>query len=114
MDFSMFNKKKRSKMKMENSALKRKTREVDVFIPKLMPGIANGAQPKELKTNIIPRMQRLIRQYQTLPDAESKNSILKELLIKATYEKTVKNNKGTVDRNNFTIEIFPNLLSSKK
>lgn len=97
-----------------NKLLSSRQAEIEGKITELKNKLKEHISVTELKTNIIPRMQRLIRQYQTLPDAESKNSILKELLIKATYEKTVKNNKGTVDRNNFTIEIFPNLLSSKK
>lgn len=62
----------------------------------------------ELVNNVFPRIEKLLNLYPTLSDAASRNSILKDLLFKATYEKSERNTKGTAKRKNFAVEIFPN------
>lgn len=97
-----------------NSLLSARKAETEGKIKELSEQLKEKVNLSDLRNKIIPRTKKLIRLYPTLPDAESRNKILKDLLLKATYEKTVKNNKGTVNRSNFSVEVFPNILSLKK
>ena len=58
---------------------------------------------------IIPKMEHVLEVYRTLPDAKSKNDLLKEVLEKAVYTKTKKCGLHG-DKNDFELVIYPRLF----
>lgn len=97
-----------------NKLLSARRSEVTEKIKDLRDKLKERVNVNELRNEVIPRMQHLLELYPTLSDAESRNNILKDLLTKATYEKTQRNTKGTANRKNFTIKIFPRISSHKE
>lgn len=61
--------------------------------------------------NVIPKAEKLLETYYTLPTAESKNTMLKEVLEKVVYVKTKRCRKKTDSRDDFEITIFPKIPS---
>lgn len=59
--------------------------------------------------NIVPRAENLLKTYRTLPNAEAKNKMLKEVLEKVVYlkKKPARRNKELL--NDFEITIFPKI-----
>ena len=96
-----------------NTLLSARQADIEVKIKDLQEQLKERVTLNDLRNEVIPKTQYLINLYPTLPDAESRNRVLKDLLLKATYEKTERNTKGTVARNNFTVEVFPNIPSLK-
>ncbi len=64
------------------------------------------------KTNIIPNVERLLDVYWQLPDARSKNELIKNVLEKAVYSKTKKNNPNSKVYHPFTLDLYPKLPES--
>lgn len=61
---------------------------------------------EEVRTVIIPKVEHLLSVYNTLDDEKTKNEMLKEVIEKVTYLKTV-NGRWHNDPSDFTIVIFP-------
>lgn len=61
------------------------------------------------KVNLLPKIKQAIEMYNKSTSPGEKNDILKQVLDKVTYLKTVKNNKIS-NPANFKITIFPKLL----
>ena len=59
--------------------------------------------------NVIPRVEHLLETYYTLPDAESKNKMLKEVLEKVVYLKLKRARKKTDSLDDFEITLFPKI-----
>lgn len=70
--------------------------------------LAHKVSAEDLRTKIFPKIHYLLDLYPTLSNPSDRNSILKDLLLKATYNKTERNAKGKGNNINFDIEIFPN------
>lgn len=60
------------------------------------------------KQNIIPKIEKIIDIYYSLPNPCAKNELLKEILEKVVYIKEKKRNKKTLD-DTFTITIYPKI-----
>lgn len=89
------------------NTLDKKSEELQDKISVLLHQLREQKSLSEFADSVLPKMRELLEAYENLPDAQSKNSVLRSLLIKATYLKTEKNKKGTGLNKNFTVEIFP-------
>lgn len=59
------------------------------------------------QSTIIPRIENLLRIYNTLPNAEAKNQMLKQILRRVEY--TREEGGRWLPKDNFTLKIFPKL-----
>ena len=62
---------------------------------------------------LIPKMENIIDIYFKIEDIQTRNELLKSVLEKVTYKKTVRNTKGNALNANFEITIFPKLPKKK-
>lgn len=60
------------------------------------------------QSSIIPKVETLLEVYATLPDASSKNDLLKEVLEKVLYLRTSRGHRNG-PKDNFELTIFPRL-----
>lgn len=70
--------------------------------------IDNELLLNESKTTIIPKIENLLKVYHTLPNAQEKNRMLKEVLEKVTYVKD-RNGRWHNSPDDFEIIIYPKL-----
>ncbi len=78
-------------------------------LPKIQAQI-DAETAKEINLiNVIPKAEKLLETYYTLPTAESKNIMLKEVLEKVIYVKTKRCRKKTDSLDNFEITIMPKI-----
>ena len=63
---------------------------------------------EESKKTIIPKAERLLDVYASLPSAEEKNKVLKEVLEKAVYTKDKRSPRGS-SGDNFELTLYPKL-----
>ncbi|MBU5331451.1 recombinase family protein [Anaerocolumna aminovalerica] len=61
----------------------------------------------ENRSYIIPRVEHLLKVYNSLPDAQSKNALLKEVVKKVVYTKERDGKCKDVDPKDFTIALYP-------
>ena len=61
---------------------------------------------------IIPKVEKLLDVYESLPDAKSKNDMLKEVLEKVVYKKETRARWSGGSLDNFEIVIYPRIPSS--
>ena len=59
--------------------------------------------------NVIPKAEHLLKTYSTLPNAEAKNIMLKDVLEKVIYLKKKRARRKTDSLDNFEITIFPKI-----
>ena len=64
------------------------------------------------RRQVIPKVEKLIDVYETLPSAKAKNDMLKEVIEKAVYLKTKKGTKNG-PKDNFEITLFPKIPAAK-
>ncbi len=57
---------------------------------------------------MIPKSENIIDVYYTLPDAKSKNDLLKEVIEKVVYIRSV-GGRWIKDKDNFEITVYPKL-----
>ena len=60
------------------------------------------------REGIVPKVEKLLEVYRDLPDAKSKNDVLKSVLEKVVYLKTERAVKGR-PLDNFELTIYPKL-----
>ena len=70
--------------------------------------IALDAAREESRRNIIPKVERLLAVYHDLPDAKSKNDMLKEVLEKVVYIKAKGVRQGGTP-DGFEVVLYPRL-----
>ena len=80
-------------------------------LPKIQSQIDAETAKENNLINVIPKAEKLLETYYTLPTAESKNTMLKEVLEKVVYVKTKRCRKKTDSRDDFEITIFPKIPS---
>lgn len=68
--------------------------------------ITNEKKREQARKQIIPKVERLLDIYDTLPSAKAKNDILKEVLEKVVYLKT-KNGRWNNSPDDFEITLYP-------
>ena len=73
--------------------------------------IAADQRREQGRRQIIPKIEHLLKVYDTLPGAQAKNEMLKEVLEKVTYIKNLNRNSGRwhVTKDGFSITIFPKI-----
>lgn len=62
---------------------------------------------------LIPKLENIIEIYFKIDDIQTRNELLKSVLEKVTYKKTVRNSKGNALNANFEITIYPKLPKKK-
>lgn len=62
---------------------------------------------------LIPKMENIIEIYFKIEDIQTRNELLKSVLEKVLYKKTVRNTKGNALNANFEITIYPKLPKKK-
>jgi site-specific DNA recombinase len=68
---------------------------------------------EERRKVIIPKVEHLLDVYRRLPTAAQKNALLKDVLEKVVYIKTVNGSFQGISADDFIIELYPRLLSHK-
>lgn len=82
-------------------------------IEALRSEIASDKLRDESRRTIIPKAERLLDVYASLPSAEEKNKVLKEVLEKAVYTKDKRSPRGSAG-DNFELTLFPKLPFTEK
>ena len=70
--------------------------------------IVEESQRIAAREGIVPKVEKLLEVYRDLPDAKSKNDVLKSVLEKVVYLKTERAVKGR-PLDNFELTIYPKL-----
>lgn len=73
----------------------------------LNSGLAEELRRRETQRNIIPKVEKLLDVYDSLPTPAAKNDMLKEVLEKVVYTKEVNGRWG--DPDDFTIDLYPKI-----
>lgn len=94
-----------------NQMLSTKEKELSSAADKLVADIDTLKMIQDGKNNIIPTIEHILDSYNSLPDAESKNLLLKKVLTKIEYEKSTRNTRGKRDNDNFDIYLYPHFPS---
>ena len=66
----------------------------------------------QAKIDVIPKVENILDVYWTLPDAKSKNVLLKSVLDKVIYSKSGRNGPHRKVHYNFTLDLYPKLPKS--
>lgn len=67
---------------------------------------------EESKRTLIPKIEKLLDVYRTLPDAAAKNAMLKEVLVRVEYRRG-ELQPGKRDKNDFEITLYPKLPATE-
>ncbi len=70
--------------------------------------ISNDRKRYAQKSDIIPKVKNVLAVYNTLPDAEAKNNMLREIIDKVVYTKTTRGTRKA-PADNFTLTLYPRL-----
>lgn len=70
---------------------------------------ATALSRQEQREEFIPKVERILSSYYDVNSAATKNEMLKEVLTRATYTKSVKNSRTQRDLASFEIELFPRI-----
>lgn len=65
---------------------------------------------QQKKAVLIPKIRHLLSVYETLPTAKAKNDMLKDIVLKAVYNKDVHGGYRGVSPDDFTLTVFPKLI----
>lgn len=89
--------------------LSRRLEDVQKSTLKLQNDISNLEMSQNNQENFIPEFQRIMDAYWKIPDAETRNDMLKKILERVEYNKEVRNKRGDRDNANFILDIYPKL-----
>lgn len=78
-------------------------------IARIRAQIAIETAREDNVSNVIPKAERLLETYSTLPNAEAKNKMLKDVLEKVIYIKKKRARKKTDSLDDFEIALFPKI-----
>lgn len=73
--------------------------------------LAELKRREDSKKNIVPKVERLLEVYETLPNAQAKNDMLKGILEKVVYLRENRSHKGG-PLDNFELTLFPKIPHS--
>ncbi len=79
-------------------------------ISRLQSQIATETAKEDNVINVVPKVENLLETYSTLPNAEAKNIMLKEVLEKVVYVKRKRTRKKTDSLDGFEITLFPKII----
>lgn len=91
-----------------SKALSEKIEKAKIYKVTLEAEIKRDLEIIENRTKLIPKMENLLEVYNSLPSPKEKNDMLKEVIDKIVYIKTVKGKKG-VPEDEFELVLFPKL-----
>ena len=91
-----------------SKALSEKIEKAKIYKVTLEAEIKRDLEIIEIRTKLIPKMENLLEVYNSLPSPKEKNDMLKEVIDKIVYIKTVKGKKG-VPEDEFELVLFPKL-----
>lgn len=94
-------------------ALSEKLKEAEVILDNAKVDYTREMERLENSRNIIPKAKKLIEVYYSLPSAQAKNKMLKEVLEKVEYDREKRMTKGG-RLDDFEITIFPKLPRNKR
>lgn len=83
--------------------------EVKEAIPEIESQIETELAKENSLENVIPNVEHLLAVYSTLPTAEAKNNMLKDVLEKVVYLKKERARKNAAALDNFEVTIFPKI-----
>ena len=92
-------------------SLTQKINEEEQKVVSLTGELEELREREESKRSIIPRVEKLLEVYDTLPNAQAKNDMLKGVLEKVVYLRTTRSWKGG-PLDNFEITLYPKLPHS--
>ncbi|MFT8889569.1 MAG: recombinase family protein [Ethanoligenens sp.] len=72
-----------------------------------------SAAREEGRRTIIPKVEHVLSIYSELPTATQKNELLKDILEKVVYIKTVRGTFRGASANDFSVQLYPRLPSTK-
>lgn len=75
--------------------------------------LASLREQEESKKTIIPKVEKLLEVYDTLPNAQAKNDMLKSVLEKVVYLREARSPKGG-PLDNFELTLYPKLPHTQK
>lgn len=78
-------------------------------IARIRTQIATETAREDNLSNVIPKAERLLETYSTLPSAETKNKMLKDVLEKVVYTKKKRARRKTDSLDDFDITLFPKI-----
>ena len=92
-----------------NKTLSSKKAELEVQISKLRQELAELQNTRQLKYDIIPKIEHVLQTYNVCKTAEEKNNLLKAVVTKINYYKSTPNHRGQIDNANFELDLEINL-----
>ena len=95
-----------------NKMLVEKLEELHGSVASLEEEIALEQKRIQAKIDVIPKVENILDVYWTLPDAKSKNVLLKSVLDKVIYSKSGRNGPHRKVHYNFTLDLYPKLPKS--
>lgn len=87
---------------------KRKT-DIENKIQSLEKRLEEAERRNKAKFKTIPKAEQAIEAYPKAADAQKKNVLLKSILTRIEYSKTVPNKKGNINNANFILDVFPRI-----
>ena len=97
--------------KTRSDAINAELNSLNIEADKLSKLLENIDQRKIEAKTIIPKIERLIDVYFSLPDAATKNKMLKEVIERVEYTRE-KGGRWVENKDNFDLKIFPKLPKS--
>lgn len=64
---------------------------------------------REQRDDFIPNVEHILTSYEDTADAASRNHMLKEVLARVVYQKSVRNSRTGRDKATFDLEVFPKI-----
>lgn len=92
-----------------NKTLSSKKSELEIQISKLRQELAELHNTRQLKYDIIPKIEHVLQTYNVCKTAEEKNNLLKAVVKKINYYKNTPNHRGQIDNANFELDLEINL-----
>lgn len=92
-----------------NKTLSAKKAELEIHMSKLSQELAELQNTRQLKYDIIPKIDHVLQTYDVCKNAEEKNRLLKAVIKKINYYKSTPNHRGQIDNANFEIDLEINL-----
>lgn len=95
-----------------NKMVVEKLEEVHISIDSLEKEIVLEQKRLQAKIDVIPKVENILDVYWTLPDAKSKNDLLKSVLDKVIYTKSGRNGPHRKVHYTFALDLYPRLPKS--
>ncbi|WP_434310468.1 recombinase family protein [Hominifimenecus sp. rT4P-3] len=91
--------------------LSRKEFELKKDLEELDRKLSNLYAAEEAQKAFAPAAKEIMEAYEGIEDAAAKNELLKKVLERAEYEKTEPNRKGNRENANFSLDLYPRIIT---